>query len=445
MKKYNISAEETVKFLYRGKINRIKEKDIYSFSKNPTETEITYFKEFFISKNKYKISWNDIENTEKRLGITLPDTLREYYHECGDLDINNCFSEILNLEEIGFSYTWLREDLESDEFSDDEIETNLKKTDNFLIFWTENQGVWNAGVKKEDLCLENPPVYMTTNDDLYCWEKVTNDTDTFIIFQVVENIPSSNFYMKEIKKEDLKEILLDEKISLEEISKSNFLSADKNIKISNYADYDNDKIYFFISKNNEIINSYVVKPKEKKSDYSINENIDNNLFTELGNIISKGDNGVISQLKEAFSNIKKYTLENNILLFDNDDIESSSVEEIRFIKFYRLSLILEKNGYLYFLDWKCELDDFKILENLLEKISDNKKYSLEDINFDEDEDIITWSKNFNENFKNKNILLAGFDLNSDSYAVFLISYEDFNEIKKLLKSINLRVDFAENF
>ena len=219
MKKYNISAEETVKFLYRGKINRIKEKDIYSFSKNPTETEITYFKEFFISKNKYKISWDDIENTEKRLGITLPDTLREYYHECGDLDINNCFSEILNLEEIGFSYTWLREDLESDEFSNNEIETNLKKTDNFLIFWTENQGVWNAGIKKEDLCLENPPVYMTTNDDLYCWEKVTNDTDTFIIFQVVENIPSSNFYMKEIKKEDLKEILLDEKISRKKSAK----------------------------------------------------------------------------------------------------------------------------------------------------------------------------------------------------------------------------------
>ena len=102
----------------------------------------------------------------------MPKVLRRYYHECGDLDINSCFSSILNLDEIGFSHTWEREFLEDDEVSNDEIEKALKQTDNFLIFWTENQGVWNAGIKKEDLALENPPVYMTTNDDLYSWEEV---------------------------------------------------------------------------------------------------------------------------------------------------------------------------------------------------------------------------------------------------------------------------------
>lgn len=35
---------------------------------------------------------------------------------------------------------------------------------------------------------------MTTNDDLYSWEKVTDDIDTFIILQILDNLESSGFY-----------------------------------------------------------------------------------------------------------------------------------------------------------------------------------------------------------------------------------------------------------
>ena len=48
--------------------------------------------------------------------------------------------------------------------------------------------------KKEDLALKKSPVYMTTNDDLYSWEKVTDDIDTFIILQILDNLESSGFY-----------------------------------------------------------------------------------------------------------------------------------------------------------------------------------------------------------------------------------------------------------
>lgn len=442
MKKYNLSAEETVKFLYRGKIKRVKEEDIYSFYKNPSKIEIEYFREHFVDKSKYEISWEEIEETEKRLGVYLPKILREYYHECGDLDVNTSFSELFKLEDIEFSHNWLREDLKEDEYSEEEIKKDLEKIDNFLIFWCENQGVWNAGIKKEDLDLENPPIYMTTNDDLYSWAKITNDIETFIIFQIIDNISASDFYNKEIENEDLKDILLDEKISLEEIRMSNFLSSNKKIKCSSYADYDNDKIYFFILENDMIKKTYLVKPKEKKVDYSINEKIDNGLLIELGNIIANGDNEVINQLKYSFDNIRKYLIENKEFIYMEKDIDNMSNSEIKFVKFYILSQILEKNGYLYYLDWKCDLEDFKMIENLLKNISND--YSLDNIEFDEDDDITTWSEIFDEEFKSKNILLASFDLDSDTYGVFLISYKEFEKIEKLLKNSDLRIDFTKN-
>lgn len=208
MERYNLSAEHIVKLLYRKKINRVTTTDTGNFFNNTIFTKVFGNNS---SNNNYKISWEEINRTEIRLKANFPKVLRRYYHECGDLDINSCFSSILNLDEIGFSHTWKRETLEDDGISNDEIEKALKQTDNFLIFWTENQGVWNAGIKKEDLALENPPVYMTTNDDLYSWEKVTDDIDTFIILQVLDNLQSSGFYFLTFDSEEIDFLLLDKK------------------------------------------------------------------------------------------------------------------------------------------------------------------------------------------------------------------------------------------
>ena len=220
MERYNLSAEHLVKLLYRKKINRVTTTpNSENFFNSPVFTKV--FGNNSVNNN-YKISWEEINRTEIKLKVDFPKVLRRYYHECGDLEINSCFSSILNLDEIGFSHTWEREALEDDEVSNDEIEKALEKTDNFLIFWTENQGVWNAGIKKEDLALENPPVYMTTNDDLYSWEKVTDDIDTFIILQVLDNLQSSGFYFLTFDSEEIDSLLSDKKISKDELLKNPF-------------------------------------------------------------------------------------------------------------------------------------------------------------------------------------------------------------------------------
>lgn len=213
MERYNLSAEHLVKLLYRKKINRVTTtSNSENFFNSPVFTKV--FGNNSVNNN-YKISWEEINRTEIRLKTNFPMVLRRYYHECGDLDINSCFSSILNLDEIGFSHTWEREALKDDGVSNDEIEKALEKTHNFLIFWTENQGVWNAGIKKEDLALKNPPVYMTTNDDLYSWEKVTDDIDTFIILQILDNLESSGFYFFTFDSEQIDFLLL-KKVGIDE-------------------------------------------------------------------------------------------------------------------------------------------------------------------------------------------------------------------------------------
>ena len=213
MEKYNLSAEKTVKFLYRGKINRFKDnKGVFTDNSSKEKFGSNFLQKYFsLSKNKYVISWEEINRTEIKKRITLPRVLKDYYHECGDLDINTACSELFKLEDTYFSHDGLREFLEDDEYSEEQIEKILQKTENILIFWCENQGIWNAGIKKEDLSLKNPPIYMSTNDDLYSWEKVTEDIDTFIISQVIDNIESTEIYTEIVEGEEIENILSEKK------------------------------------------------------------------------------------------------------------------------------------------------------------------------------------------------------------------------------------------
>ena len=101
--------------------------------------------------------------------------------------------------------------------------------------------------------MENPPVYMTTNDDLYSWEKVTDDIDTFIILQVLDNLQSSEFYFLTFDREQIDFILLDKKISKDELLKNPFGIKHRNLKFPVYLNYDykGDKIYIFQMKDDK--------------------------------------------------------------------------------------------------------------------------------------------------------------------------------------------------
>ena len=443
MERYNLSAEHIVKLLYRKKINRVTTTpNSENFFNSPV------FEKVFGNNsvnNNYKISWEDINKTEIKLKINFPKVLRRYYHECGDLEINSCFSSILNLDEIGFSHTWEREALEDDEVSNDEIEKALKQTDNFLIFWTENQGVWNAGIKKEDLSLENPPVYMTTNDDLYSWKKITDDIDTFIILQVLDNLQSSGFYFLTFDSEEIDSLLLDKKISKDELLKNPLKIKDRNIKFPTYSyyDYEGDKIYIFKVKDDKFEKCFLIKPSVKKDETSYTDKI----LLKIAGILSANDRKIIKKLEIILEDFRNYLRNDMTLRYIDDEINNlSDKEKIKLkkieLKVVTMILLLSENGYICYLDWKCELEDFQMISDVMKKVGiDENICNIEDLNLDEDDDIEIWSEEFNKVFSKKDIFIGNINTSSDSYSIFPINKENFKKLKELGNRIGMKIDF----
>lgn len=442
MERYNLSAEHIVKLLYRKKINRVTTTDTGNFFNNTIFTKVFGNNS---SNNNYKISWEEINRTEIRLKANFPKVLRRYYHECGDLDINSCFSSILNLEEIGFSHTWKRETLEDDGISNDEIEKALKQTDNFLIFWTENQGVWNAGIKKEDLALENPPVYMTTNDDLYSWEKVTDDIDTFIILQILDNLESSGFYFLTFDSEEIDFLLLDKKISKDELLKNPFEIKERNLKFPTYSiyDYEGDKIYIFQVKDNRFEKCLLIKPSVKKDKTSYADEI----LLKIAGILSVNDREILKKLELILEDFNSYLRNDiNFRYFDDEINALSDKRKIKLkkieLKIVAMILLLSENGYICYLDWKCELEDFRMISDVMKKVGiDDNFCNIEDLTLDEDDDIEIWSEEFNKVFSKKNILIGNIDTSSDSYSIFPINRKNLEKLKELGTRINMKIDF----
>ena len=442
MERYNLSAEHIVKLLYRKKINRVTTTDTGNFFNNTIFTKVFGNNS---SNNNYKISWEEINRTEIRLKANFPKVLRRYYHECGDLDINSCFSSILNLDEIGFSHTWEREFLEDDEVSNDEIEKALEKTDNFLIFWTENQGVWNAGIKKEDLALENPPVYMTTNDDLYSWEKVTDDIDTFIILQILDNLESSGFYFLTFDSEEIDFLLLDKKISKNELLKNSFEIKERNLKFPTYSiyDYEGDKIYIFQVKDNRFEKCLLIKPSVKKDKTSYADEI----LLKIAGILSVNDREILKKLELILEDFNSYLRNDiNFRYFDDEINALSDKRKIKLkkieLKIVAMILLLSENGYICYLDWKCELEDFRMISDVMKKVGiDDNFCNIEDLNLDEDDDIEVWSEEFNKVFGKEDIFIGNIDTSSDSYSIFPINRKNLEKLKELGTRINMKIDF----
>lgn len=160
---------------------------------------------YSLSENEnYGFSEKQILDLEKTLNVKLPSKIKEYYLELGtEENLNYCFNRLLKPEnEIGFS------------------------DDDFLVFYEENQNVAFWGIKKEDLSLENPPVYGNYDTiEKSDWEIEIETTENFFLLMAVFNgtlggLQFNGNYLGEIDSEIVK--LVEEKYSLvPEISREN--------------------------------------------------------------------------------------------------------------------------------------------------------------------------------------------------------------------------------
>lgn len=147
-------------------------------------------------------SEKEIHKYEERLHITLPERYQRYLRTYGQADINQMHNHLFTPEEILTSYQCIEKEIAYMGFqnmSDEELKKYAEDeyyrlyllpkeewhtiTKNYVLIWCENQGVWNAGYLFEDLKngVQNPPIYMTDDDDYISFIRVYENTEDFLM------------------------------------------------------------------------------------------------------------------------------------------------------------------------------------------------------------------------------------------------------------------------
>ena len=190
----------------------------------------------------------EIAEKEKSLGVKLPALLREFYLKYAKLEINTYIDYICELNDVNFTYNWLDAEKEDwEEEMEEPIEEIKKKTQNYLVFWSENQGVWSAAILDEDMVQDNPPVYMNSDESIFEWYVASNNFNSFLLSMIWDN----SYYCKGFglsHSEDENEILKTIKENNIDVSQ---LTPTYNKHTATCWDEEQKKIYMFINKNGE--------------------------------------------------------------------------------------------------------------------------------------------------------------------------------------------------
>lgn len=249
---------------------------------------------------------------------------------------------------------------------------------------------------------------------------------------------SSGFYFFTFDSEQIDFLLLDKKISKDELLKNPFKIKDRNLKFPTYLNYDygGDKIYIFQVKDDKFEKCLLIKPCVEKE----NTSYAGGILLKIAGILSFNDREVIKKLEIIFEDFRNYLREDSNFRYIDDEIKALSDKEKIELKVMALVLLLSERGYICYLDWKCELDDFAMLSDAMKKVGiDENIYNIEDLNLDEDDDIEIWCEKFNREFAKKDVLVGNIDTNSDSYFIFPITKQKLNQVRELGKKIGLKI------
>lgn len=122
---------------------------------------------YHLSENEnYGFSATEILQLENKLATKLPAKLTEYYLELGKEEkLNYSYNRLLKPDhEIGFS------------------------DDGYLVFYEENQVVAFWGIRKEDLKLDNPPIWVKYDTiEKSDWEIESQSVECFFLLMAVYN------------------------------------------------------------------------------------------------------------------------------------------------------------------------------------------------------------------------------------------------------------------
>lgn len=201
--------------------------------------------DFFCETEHQGFSVEEIETAEKRLGISFPRSYRDFLIKYGKDRVNTHHNILMEPERIYSSYELLQEDL-ADEWTEEYREAVKKGceseyagdpyfqlwqlpverwntiTEDYILIWHENQGVWTAGYRRKDLLngVADPPVYISTNDDYVTYAKCCDDTESFLVEMLRYAAYGWNKGVRFTNKAEIERALSDAGIDLECLSAS---------------------------------------------------------------------------------------------------------------------------------------------------------------------------------------------------------------------------------
>lgn len=162
--------------------------------------------DFFCETEHQGFSLEEIAEAENRLGVSLPQSYRNFLLNYGKDKVNTQLHQLMEPQKIYPTYELLQEDLAEEwaieyqeaakqgresEYAGDPyfqlwqlpVERWNTITEDYILIWYENQGVWSAGYQRKDLLngVADPPVYISTNDDYVTYGKGSDNTELFLI------------------------------------------------------------------------------------------------------------------------------------------------------------------------------------------------------------------------------------------------------------------------
>ncbi len=102
---------------------------------------------------------------------------------------------------------------------------------------------------------------------------------------------------------------------------------------------------------------------------------------------------------------------------------------------------LLESGAAIELDWKEEKEEFL---SSIEGLANENDLVVDDVLLDDEEDIPSWCKELDDRWMKDGYCIAGIDIDSDSYVLFICKTDSLRKLTELAKSINHRIDFAQN-
>lgn len=161
--------------------------------------------------------------------------------------------------------------------------------------------------------------------------------------------------------------------------------------------------------------------EDKKQDFSY--------IAEIAALITSDNAEVMEKINYCISNPEEYEVQ-----WATNGIDYGSKD------FGWINLIseLEEGGYLFSVDFKCELEDF------LWALEQIKTYSLIDIDLssldlDENGDVTSWGRKINAALNGK-ALICTVDVDSDSYELIIVSADVYNIISDAAESNGHKID-----